>query len=374
VNILIISNCPLDKNQGSGYVICGFAEGLRQRGHQVKTFGPEEVILLPGLKAGRRLRLFLGYTLKAIIEGWNRSCSYDIIELWGGPGWCACVVLTRWRRARYRVISRSNGLEPHHRQVCRQQQDGLSLRALLGKVESYTDGLGFRHADLLTLVSRFDEGFALQQRYQHSGRVVKIDNPLPDEWLHQEVQKEVKNCVFGYVGSWSDNKGAKQLIRIINRVKSMGSRAKWIFAGVGSKGRHELLEKTALTPDEIYEHVDREELKQLYRKMTTLLCLSSYESFGMVCSEAMACGCILLSTDVGFASGLKDGEEYIRIDRNNTDAIANKLLKIESDGSRYRELSLRGYERVQNLKWTAALDTLERHYRTLLETEVESVK
>jgi glycosyltransferase involved in cell wall biosynthesis len=107
-------------------------------------------------------------------------------------------------------------------------------------------------------------------------------------------------------------------------------------------------------------------LKQLYRKMTALICLSSFESFGMVCSEAMACGCMLLSTDVGFASSLKDGEEYIRIDRNNTDTITNRLLDIERDDTKYRTLIEKGYTKVQKLEWTAALDSLEGHYRGLL--------
>lgn len=366
MNILIISNCPLERNQGSGYVICCFADGLRFRGHKVKAFGPNEVILFPRLNAGRRLRLFLGYTLKAITEGWNRSCSYDIIELWGGLGWCACVILTRWRRGRYRVISRSNGLEPHYRQVCRQRKDGWSPRKLLSKVESFTDSLGFRHADSLTVVSRYDEDFALREGYQQQARLVRIDNPLPSDWLNQTIQKDEDNYIFGFVGSWLDRKGREQLIRIINLLKAKGSRAKWLVAGVGPNGKHELLKKTALKPGDIYEYIDRDNLKQLYGRMTALICLSSYESFGMVCSEAMACGCMLLSTDVGFASGLKDGEEYIKVDRDNTGTITDLLQKIEKNPKTYITLSKKGYKIVQQLNWKAAVDTLEAHYKALL--------
>jgi glycosyltransferase involved in cell wall biosynthesis len=340
----------------------------------VKAFGPDEVILFPSLKAARRLRLFLGYTLKAITEVWNRNCSYDIIELWGGLGWCACLLLTRWRRRPYRVISRSNGLEPHYRQMCSPIQAWWSPSRLLSRLESFTDSLGFRHADTLTVVSGYDQEFALRQCYQPHDRLVKIDNSLPEDWLHQQIQEPNAKYIFGFVGSWLDRKGAEQLIKIINSLKGKGSQAEWIIAGVGASGKGELLKNTALKPWEVYEHTDRMHLKQLYRRMTALLCLSSYESFGMVCSEAMACGCMLLSTDVGFASSLKAGEEYIQIDRNNTDAITNMLLEIERDSNRYRKLNKRGYARVQKLQWTDAVDVLERHYRRLLEADACSVK
>lgn len=134
----------------------------------------------------------------------------------------------------------------------------------------------------------------------------------------------------------------------------------------GTSGKDVLLKNTSLKPEEIYEHTDRMHLKQLYRKMTALLCLSSFERFGMVCSEAMACGCMLPSTDVGFASSLKDGEKYIRIDRNNTDTITNRLLEIERDGNKYRNLIEKGYAKAQRLEWTAAVDAMEGHYSGLL--------
>jgi len=332
----------------------------------VVAFGPDDVILFPSLKAARRLRLFLGYTLKAITEGWNRKCSYDIIELWGGLGWCACLVLTRWRKRPYIVISRSNGLEPHFRQMCNRLQDGWKPKRLLSRLQSFTDTLGFRYADTLTVVSQYDHEYSLRQCYQPYGRLVKIDNSLPEDWLNQRLPKAKEECIFGFVGSWIDRKGAEHLIKIINSLKAKGSQAGWIVAGVGARGKEVLIKNTSLKPGEIYEHTDRMHLKQLYRKMTALLCLSSFESFGMVCSEAMACGCMLLSTDVGFASSLKDGEEYVRIDRNNTETITDILLDIERNGMKYRNLIKKGYARVQSLEWTDAVDSLERHYRGLL--------
>ena len=166
MNILIISNCPLESSQGSSYVICGFAEGMRKRGHSIRAFGPDDYILFPRIKRAKRIRMFAGYTLKAIGEAWKLRCQPDINELWGSVGWLACLVLTSWRPSQCKVISRSNGLEPHYRQVSQKASQRLNARILLSRFESWTDGIGFRRADKLTVVSPYDEEFALTKGYQ----------------------------------------------------------------------------------------------------------------------------------------------------------------------------------------------------------------
>ena len=100
--------------------------------------------------------------------------------------------------------------------------------------------------------------------------------------------------------------------------------------------------------------------------MTIFLCLSYYESFGLVSSEAMSCGCILVSTKVGLAAGLVENQEYIRIDSANIDSATNKLLNIENDLNSYSKTGKAGQERVQALEWPAAVDSLEMFYNELI--------
>jgi glycosyltransferase involved in cell wall biosynthesis len=371
VNILIISNCPLKINQGSGYVICGFAEGMKRRGHSVRAFGPDEFILFPKARAAKRLRLFAGYTLKAIREACNLEARLDIIELWGGPGWLACLILTALRAGKYKVISRSNGLEPHYRLVCKKQSKRLSARRLMAVFESWTDSIGFRNADSLTVVSRYDEEFALRNGYQQRSRLLTIENPVPEDWLGQTIQERDNKLSIGFVGSWLDNKGVSTLIDVIKSLAAMKIECTWVIAGVGQEGKLELDQlQLALGHArlEAYEQVSREELKSLYQKMTVFLCLSTYESFGMVCTEAMACGCILLSTEVGFAHGLKDGVEFLSAEGCTAQQIASKIYQIEQDKTRYKQIGRCGLERVQQLSWSKAIDRLESHYEMLMST------
>jgi glycosyltransferase involved in cell wall biosynthesis len=368
MKILIISNCSLRADQGSGYIILGFAEGLRARGHQVKAFGPEQFILFPAIKKAKRLRLFFGYTIKAILEAWKARHSLDILEFWGGPGWLAILLLGKFRIGRYKVISRSNGLEPFYRQQTRNTKISLSLLdVLLSGLQDLTDEIGFRNADMLTLVSKSDEKYAINKLYQSPDRLLVIENALPNDWLDEQPQ-ELDNTTFriGFVGSWNENKGTNQLIKIVNLLTAAGGKVEWIIVGVGENGKKVLIEQTGLRQTEVHEHISRHNLKKLYRQMTVLLCLSSYESFGMACSEAMANGSILLSTDVGFASGLTNQQDYLQIERTNPEAIAKQIDEIRRDPCAYSRIRIAGQKRVQQLRWPLNVETLEMAYKNML--------
>jgi len=366
MNILIISNCPLEINQGSGYVICGFAQGMQTRGHLVDIYGPEKFIIARRINRLKRLRLFIGYTLTAISEAWNGRKEYDIIELWGGVGWLACLILTKIKLGNYKVISRSNGIEPHYRKRSLLKTKINSFEKILGIINNITDWIGFNNADLLTVVSKYDEEFLLNSSYQGKARILVLENPLPDNWLLQTKRTTDKVFRIGFVGSWIERKGSEQLSDIINSLYQIGSTCEWIIAGVGEDGKKDIIGKTGISAEKIYEQVGRENLKSLYNDMTILLCLSSYESFGMVCSEAMACGCILVSTNVGFANGLINNIEYILVDRDRTDEVATKLRDIEKRTNEYKSIGINGQIRVQQLTWRNIVEALEKHYINLI--------
>lgn len=44
MRILTLSDCPLLRHQGSGYVILGFYDELVARGHEVDLVGPDELV------------------------------------------------------------------------------------------------------------------------------------------------------------------------------------------------------------------------------------------------------------------------------------------------------------------------------------------
>jgi glycosyltransferase involved in cell wall biosynthesis len=364
MKILVISNCPLDPDQGSGYVINGFVSGMRLRGHEVDAYDPDCFILMPRINPARRLRLFIGYTFYAISKSWFGG-KYDIIELWGGLGWLAVLILKIRRNRRYSIVSRSNGLEPLYREKCKIIHQKLDWRDKFAKFESWCDGLGFRAADGLTVVSASENDYAVQMRYTNLESLWQIDNPIPDGWRNQQVTHQSKEFTVGFVGSWLTRKGVDELKEIMMRLKVMNSNIRWLIAGVGKHGKSEL-EQIGVANIEIYERINREELHYLYKRMNVFMCLSTYESFGMVCSEAMACGCLLVATSVGFPAGLQDGKNYISVDTSDIQKIVEILCCLERSKDEYEEIRMSGYRRVQGLTWNTAIDQLESCYRKLI--------
>ncbi|MFN9546623.1 MAG: glycosyltransferase family 4 protein [Cyanobacteriota bacterium] len=372
MNILVISNCDLDCTQGSGYVISGYASGFRSLGHHVNAFQPEDYILFPGVFKFKRLRMFIGYTLFSLRMAFKLRSKLDIIELWGSMSWLACLILAAIPNRKYCVINRSNGLEPHLRSVMSKQYKDSFLRVILSKFESFCDEIGYRAADVLTVVSFYDFDYA--NRRQYNSNLVLLENPLPDSWLRQSIRPRSDNLTAGFVGSWVDRKGKNQLLQIINKLDDSNSQTRWIIVGVGSEGNHDIIANTTLDKIQVFQHVTREELYNLYQKMDVLLCLSVYESFGMVCSEAMSCGCIVLSTPVGFVTNLRPNIDYIPVCLNDTDSIARIIIDIEKNRNNYGFIAKYSYERSQLLEWKPTINKLLSIYQQAISNKLKVIK
>jgi glycosyltransferase involved in cell wall biosynthesis len=361
MKILVISNCELNPNQGSGYVICGFTAGLRDRGHNLVVLGPEHFLPAPSFSRAKRLRLLVGYTWATISR--TVRLKPDLIELWGGPGWLACWFLTKWPGRKFLVISRSNGIEPNKDFVMSQgsfsdlADSAKNLRPTL--VEQ-----GFRCADGLVLVSKFDADFALARKYQPTDRILTIENPLPAGW-EKPKSSAPKERIIGFVGSWIDRKGADILPGVMRTVLEHSESAKFLLIGVGEKAAGSLASEFGSDRLEIVPQCDRDELKNHYGRMSLLVVPSMYESFGLVIAEAMACGVPVAATPVGFAAALKDQENFFCIKQRSVVPVADLILAILNNEPARQKIACAGQARVRSLEWPLALTTLEKWYLQL---------
>jgi hypothetical protein len=63
MNILVLSNCPLEDSQGSGYVIVNTVKCLESQGYDVNLIGPEKMTLFNFLgNTARIYRTIFGMT------------------------------------------------------------------------------------------------------------------------------------------------------------------------------------------------------------------------------------------------------------------------------------------------------------------------
>jgi len=361
MRILVISNCPLDPNQGSGYVISGFARRMRERGHEVVAYGIEHFTPWQHMRRFTRLRRLLGYAYATRRHA--HAASFDIVELWGAEGWLALLALRLARHGKPVAVSRSNGLETHWRELT--GSDGSGPAAWLRRFIGGLPEIAFRGCAALTVVSRFDARFARERAYQPEPRLLVMENALEPVWLGQSPRFG-RQPVIGFVGNWLANKGSELMPAVMRQVLAATPSVRFLLVGVGKQAQAAIasefpgesrIETVAFCPrDQIAEH---------YRRMAILLVPSFFESFGLVAAEAMSCGAALAATRTGFAADLGDSE-FAPIDERTPDGIARTLIALVHDETRRQALARAGHARVQKLDWAATTDRLEMLYRSLL--------
>ena len=331
---LVLSNCPLERTQGSGYVILGYAEGLRVRGWEVDLLGPETIDPWPSLGRARSLRITFGMWRHATRALARRD--YDVVEFYGGEGWLAISRLARRAGRRFLLVSHSNGLET----ACGEQlRRWLGSDTLDGRPRRpwQVDGarlarVGFRAADALVTVNRIERDYALAAEYRPPDRVLAIENPLASDFLGQPfVPKRPPRIV--YCGSWIPRKGIAVLAADLSRVLAEFPRSRLRLIGVG---RGFALD--AHFPPALHERVevlpfvaDREQLRRAYADCAIAVMPSVYESFGLVAAEAMACGCALVATRTGFAATLEEGREARLLDAPRSPALYDSVCALLRD-------------------------------------------
>ncbi len=364
MRILTLSNCPLDDRQGSGYVILGYARRLAARGHTVDLLGPPEIEVprwrrSPWQAQAIRYRQALGMALTVL----TRRRHYDLVELYGGEAWLAVTLLRRLRR-RPLLVAHSNGLEPQAERLL--AASGAQRRWFqrdLSRLYART----FRGCDALVLVSEFDRRFAQAEGYQPAERLLAIDNPLPEAFLADgppgaaPLAERPPTALF--CGSWIPRKGIELLAR--DGAAFLARHPAWtlLLVGVGDLEPRRHFPAAVADRVQVVPRAEREsELLALYRRSRIAIQTSLYESFGLAAAEAMACGCALVASRVGFAAGLADGAEASLLPAPTSPHLEQALARLAADDAFRQRLAASGQKRARQLRWDAAVERLESAY------------
>jgi D-inositol-3-phosphate glycosyltransferase len=122
-----------------------------------------------------------------------------------------------------------------------------------------------------------------------------------------------------YVGRFAPEKGLDRLLRGFARLKHLPKLLLMVVGGDGEqdaayRGVQELSQDLGLANRVIFKgRVDQSELPWCYSAADLLVLPSSYESFGMVALEALACGTPVAATAVGAMDDLLQGPHNGRI-------------------------------------------------------------
>jgi len=360
MRILTLSNTPLDESLGSGYVVLRYARGLRERGHEVDVLGPTDYEPFHRLRHAIRYRQTIGMataSLRCLGGG------YDVVEFYGGEGWLAISALASLPGRRFLLVSHSNGLETHCTETLGAAPEAREPRRWYHLRHERWIACGFRRADAIVTVAPFDRDYALRERYASEHRVLAIENPLPASFLGCEVSF-AREPVIGYCGSWLPIKGAALIARDLPRILREFPSWRLMLVGVGPDFRPAECFPTDLLPRiSTVPRAEREtELQALYKRFAITIVPSFYESFSLAAAEAMACGSALVATRVGFAAGLRGGEEAILLPAATSPCLYEGLKVLIEDAALRERIARAGHRRVQSLRWESAVARLEAAY------------
>lgn len=362
VRILSISNVPHDLSQGSGFVISGYMEGLRERGHSVQAYGPSDWRCLD-VHRGRRYAYPVMIALFGLV--YVQPERFDLVELWGGATWLLATCL-RWLHPDSTIVHHSNGIEQHRVKVQQQAPvtDVQNVHWFQFDVSPLHDW-GLRASDAIVTVSSYDVPFLKKRDYVPEDRVYAIENPLTEAFLGRSVEWERPKRI-GFCGNWIPRKGTHLLTTDLSSV--LRENPDWTFSlvGVGDTNVKAQFPVDLHDRVEVIPFLERAELIDWYQGLAIFTLPSIYESFGLVMAEAMACGAALVSTNVGFAHGLDHRDEALILPSSQSPHLSEALTTFIENESLRRSIARNGHARVQNLRWDRAIDRLDSIYTSLI--------
>lgn len=182
-----------------------------------------------------------------------------------------------------------------------------------------------------------------------------IYNGIDENEILKENKQINKNKVIAMLYNESPNKGAKEAIEILRRIKNEYENLQIILFGY-KKGEQ--------IPEnfEFYENPQRDQLISIYRKADIYLFPSKHEAWGLPVIEAMASKCAVVGMNVGCIEELcTDGKNALIAESNDYEELEKKLRIVIEDDNIINTIGLEGYELAKTHTWKVSFEKFEKY-------------
>ena len=163
------------------------------------------------------------------------------------------------------------------------------------------------------------------QAWNELNNVVAIPNPL--SFTPKEVSKLTEKRVIA-VGRYYQEKGFDLLLESWSKIYKSHPDWRLEIFGDGNKQTYEEIRNELGIPAECCALNGRtNDIEKEYLNSSIFVCSSRFEGFGMVLTEAMACGLAVISFDCpwGPSSIIKNNEDGILVENERTDLLAKAI-------------------------------------------------
>ena len=178
---------------------------------------------------------------------------------------------------------------------------------------------------------------------------------VPNGINHQEYYRDLDIPKYGVGGCirYSHSKDANTTIKAFELLHSESPKTILYSFGIGKK--------PSIYP--ILDYTDNPTIDQgreIYNKCKIWLLASVQEGFGLPVLEAMACGCVVVSTMCGGPRDLIiDGYNGYNIEIGNYGGIVEKICKLLQDEKLFQEMSDNALKTASTYSWEHSASLLE---------------
>ena len=180
-------------------------------------------------------------------------------------------------------------------------------------------------------------------------REIKVIHNLIDEELFVPKKKNRTKNNFQFVtitSSYQPNKGIKDLLNAISKVKQKGLNARFLIGGGGTDTYYKNLKQLAQELDiesqiQWIDRLDRQEVAAVMQQSDCFISSSIYESFGLVCTEAIACGIPVIATRSGGPEDIINTTNGLLVEKNNPIMLADAISEMINSYEKFNSEEIR---------------------------------
>ena len=212
----------------------------------------------------------------------------------------------------------------------------------------------FWSSNLLHHLQKLDKLVVLTDRDRESwvelNNVVTIPDPLS---LSPTTISPLTEKRVVAIARYSHEKGIDLLLKAWSVVEKQISDWRLDVYGDGDRTPYEqLIDDLKINRKSCQLHGRTDDVEKEYCNSSIFVLSSRFEGFGMVLTEAMACGLPVVSFDCpwGPRSIITNGEDGLLVENGNTYALASSLIRMISDDTLRHTMSSIGIRDVQHFK------------------------
>ena len=227
----------------------------------------------------------------------------------------------------------------------------------------------FWSSNLLHHLQKLDKLVVLTDRDRDSwvelNNVVTIPDPL--SILPTKISPLTEKRVVA-IARYSHEKGIDLLLKAWSIVEKQISDWRLDVFGDGDRAPYEqLIDELKINRKSCLLHGRTDDVEKEYCNSSIFVLSSRFEGFGMVLTEAMACGLPVVSFDCpwGPRSIITDGGDGLLVENGNVEALASSLSKLMSDEILRQSISKAGLKNVRRFSIDYVADQWRRLFESL---------